>query len=302
MQQPMIDIAGYSTSRLRLTEEVSTRALDTGGANPPLVLIHGLAASIEIWREVIAPLAEDFRVLAFDLPGFGHADKPDADYRALTFFVPMLRAFMDAMGLDRAHMVGSSMGASLIVRYGARHGQTIDRAVLANPGGFGRYIHPFLRAPTMPLVGGVMSRPQRFLNAFAVGLAIHDKARRTEELIDEADRFSRLPGAHRAFVRTLRGLASPLGVKELRMFEREARMFAAPALVVWGKQDRIFPVAQVQTVQRFMPGARVEVLDGVGHYPQIDRPGAFVRLVRGHLRGETQTVSTQAASSIARAV
>ena len=289
---PSAPVAGFATRRLALGDGISTRMLDTGlppgddAAAPPVVLVHGLAASVEIWRAVLPALAARHRVVAFDLPGFGHADKPDADYRAVKFFVPMLQAFLDAMGIARAHMVGSSLGASLLIRHGARHPERHASATCANPGGFGTFIHPFLRVPTVPGIGTVMSRPRRATNAFGVRLAVHDPAKRTAALVDEADAFSRLPGAHRAFVRTLRGIATPFTVKELDIFEDEARRFDAaqvPTLVVWGREDRIFPAAQVETVRRAMPSARVAVMDGVGHYPQIDAPDAFAEMVGDHI-------------------
>ncbi|MEL6934092.1 MAG: alpha/beta fold hydrolase [Pseudomonadota bacterium] len=288
----MSSMSGFNTERVQITQEVSTRVLDTGGDGPPLVLIHGLAASIEIWRHVIDPLSENFRVVAFDLPGFGYSDKPDADYKAVTFFIPILKAFLDAVELPRAHFVGSSMGASLIIRFAARHPQMVDRAVMANPGGFGRYIHPFLRVPTLPLIGGVMSRPQRVLNAFGVRLAVASKEKRTKALIDEADMLSKLPGAHRAFVRTLRGLATPFYLKDLDEFEEEARQFRSPALVVWGKEDRIFPVKQAQKVAKYMPGADAIRMERVGHYPQIDAPEEFVALIESHLMSDAAMAST----------
>ena len=291
---PNAPVAGFPVRRTELRDGVTTRMLDTGvpdGSDPtalPIVLVHGLAASIEIWRDVLPTLARERRVLAFDLLGFGHADKPDADYRAVPFFIPMLHAFLDAVGIERAHMVGSSLGASLLIRHGSRHPERYASATCANPGGFGRYIHPFLRVPTIPGLGTLMSRPQRATNAFGVRIAVHSKAKRTKALIDEADAFSRLPGAHRAFVRTLRGIATPLTVKELDVFEREARTFdasAVPTLVVWGQQDRIFPAKQTRTVEDYLPSARIEVKDGVGHYPQIDAPDAFARMVLEHMRG-----------------
>jgi pimeloyl-ACP methyl ester carboxylesterase len=283
MENVLQMISGFPTSRIQITENISTRILDTGGAKPPLLLIHGLAASIEIWQDVIGPLARDFRVIAFDLPGFGQADKPDADYRAATFFVPMLKSLMDAVGLQNSHMIGSSMGASLIIRFGTKHQSMIHRAVLANPGGFDRYVHPFLRIPTLPVLGGIMSRPQRPVTAFGVRLAIHNKAKITKELIDEADAFSRLPGAHRAFVRTLRGVTSPFSVKELDIFETEARSFTPSTLIVWGEQDRIFPASQAERARAIMPKATIEILDHVGHYPQVDAPDRFVDLIYRHL-------------------
>ena len=290
---PAAPVAGFPVRRIELRDDVTTRMLDTGvpdsadPAAPPIVLVHGLAASMEIWRDVLPALAREHRVLAFDLPGFGHADKPDADYRAVPFFIPMLAAFLDVVGIERAHMVGSSLGASLLVRHGSRHPERYASAACANPGGFGRFIHPFLRVPTIPGLGTVMSRPQRAANAFGVRIAVHDKTKRTRALVDEADAFSRLPGAHRAFVRTLRGIATPFTVKELDVFEEEAKRFDAagvPTLVTWGRRDRIFPVEQTETVKEYMPSARVEVLDGVGHYPQIDAPDTFAEMVLEHVR------------------
>lgn len=293
---PAAPVAGFATQRIALRDGVTTRWLDTGlpeGADPtelPVVLVHGLAASIEIWRDVLPLLARHRRTIAFDLPGFGHADKPDADYRALPFFVPMLDAFLNAASIERAHMVGSSLGASLLIRHGSRHPERYASAVCANPGGFGRFIHPFLRVPTVPGIGTVMSRPQRATNAFGVRIAVHDRTRRTKALIDEADAFSRLPGAHRAFVRTLRGIASPFTVKELDVFGEEARRFddaGIPTLVVWGQHDRIFPVRQTKAVRGSMPTAEVKIMDGVGHYPQIDAPDAFAAMVNAR----TETAS-----------
>jgi pimeloyl-ACP methyl ester carboxylesterase len=278
-------ISGYATRRVPLTDTVSTRVVDTGGDGQPVVLIHGLAASIEAWRDVIPQLAPRHRVIAFDLPGFGEADKPDANYRAVDFFIPMLERLLDALALDRPHMVGSSMGASLIIRFAHRHPTRVDRAVLADPGGFGRYIHPFLRVPTIPGIGGLMSRPQKLTNAFALKLTVANKDRRPKELLEEVDRLSRMPHAHRAFVRTLRGIATPLGLKELDLFEQEARSVTAPTMVVWGDRDRLFPLKQTKNVKQYMPKARIEVMQGVGHFPQIDAPEAFSRLVLDHLKG-----------------
>ena len=290
---PAAPVAGFPVRHIELRDGIDTRMLDTGvpsGSDPaasPIVLVHGLAASIEIWRDVFPTLAHHHRVLAFDLPGFGHSDKPDADYRAVPFFIPMLQAFLDAANIEKAHMVGSSLGASLLIRHGSRHPERYVSAICANPGGFGRYIHPFLRVPTVPGLGTILSRPQRATNAIGVRVAVHDKAKRTKALIDEADAFSRLPGAHRAFVRTLRGIATPLTVRELDIFENEARAFdasGAPALVVWGKHDRIFPVKQTRVAEDYMPSARIEIMDGVGHYPQIDAPDAFARMVLEQVR------------------
>ncbi len=270
-------------SRITLSPGLTTRYLDTGGPSEPLVLLHGIAASIEQWGEILTPLSQQFRVLALDLPGFGHADKPkNASYKA-AFFVAALRDFLKQVGIEKAHFLGNSMGASLLVRYSAHHAETMDRVVLTNPGGFGRRIHPFLRVPTIPFLGPVMSRPNRAVTAFAAKLCLCDKSLATPEMIDEADALSRLPGAHRAFYKTLQGLATPFGVKDRTSFEKEAKMFNRPVLVVWGRQDQIFSVKQANTAMGWLPNARLCVIDECGHYPQIEKPRELVSMTIEHL-------------------
>ncbi|MEO0401434.1 MAG: alpha/beta fold hydrolase, partial [Pseudomonadota bacterium] len=127
------------------------RHFDSGGAGPPVVLLHGLSNLIEIWDRVIARLSTTFRVIAFDLPGFGASDRPRASYDS-EFFSAQLAALLEFYGLKRAHLVGSSLGAGIIVRFSERHLDRIDRAVIAAPGGFGRATHPMMRLPTLPLV------------------------------------------------------------------------------------------------------------------------------------------------------
>ena len=124
------------TETIALANGLSTRLVDTG-SGPPVVLVHGLANAIEIWGRVMPRLAMRFRVIAFDLPGFGEASRPDAAYDG-TFFAAQLKALFDRLGLERAHLVGNSLGASAIVHFSGIALERIDRAVLAAPGGFGR--------------------------------------------------------------------------------------------------------------------------------------------------------------------
>lgn len=267
--------------RLTLANGLSTRLLDTGGPGAPVVLIHGLAASIEIWERIVPALRARHRVIAFDLPGYGEADKPDAPYNA-AFFVAQLKGFVDALNLERAHFVGSSLGASLIVRFSAANLGRIDRAVLAAPGGFGRSVHPFLKAPTLPLIGYALGMPMRATTAFAVRLAMADRRQATRELIATALRYAKLPGGQRAFVRTLKDVISVFGVKDRASFETQARGLARPVLVAWGKQDRLFNVAQSDRALKLLPRAERELYDGCGHYPQWEQPTAFAERVLRH--------------------
>ena len=267
---------------------LTTRVVDTGGDGVPVVLLHGLAASLEAWRDTLPGFAHR-RVLAFDLPGFGEASKPDdADYTAKGFFLPQLHSILDALDIHQADVVGSSMGASLALRYAYRHPERVHRMVLAAPGGFASYIHPFLRVPTTPFIGRIMSRPQRATNAFAMRLVLANPEARTRALLDETDRFSKLPGAHNAFVTTLKGLTTLGGLKDLDEFEAEARAVNAThgdqVLLLWGDKDRIFPIHQLEAARAEMPSAQTHVIPGAGHFPQIDAPDAFNAVASDFLR------------------
>ncbi len=267
---------------LMLPTNLSTRVLDTGGGGPPLILIHGLAASIEIWDRIIPTLAKHFRVIAFDLMGYGQADRPDAAYDA-PIFVEQLKGLMDALSFERAHLVGSSLGASLIVRFSEGNLHRIDRAVLAAPGGFGRGVHPILRIPTLPIIGYQMGRPLKPTNIVAVKLAMADQRNATSDLISIADRYSKMAGGHRAFVRTLKAVIGPLGVKDRDSFEAQAHRLNRPTLVVWGKQDRLFSCRQSDRAMEVLPNATRLMLDQCGHYPQWEKPDAFAAAVERHL-------------------
>lgn len=267
---------------IELANGLSTRLADTGGAGTPIILVHGLANSIEIWDRVLPRLARSFRTIAFDLPGFGEASRPDAAYDG-PFFAAQLNALLDRLGLKRAHLVGSSLGASAIVHFSGIGLDRIDTAVLAAPGGFGRRTHAIMRIPSLPLIGAWLGRPTRFNNRTTIRLAMHDKGNATEELIALTDRFAAIPGSERSFVRTLREGVGLLGSRNRAEVERLARAFDKPVLLLWGKQDRVFPPEQGERAAALLPQARLELIEACGHYPQWEQPDAFATAVERFL-------------------
>jgi pimeloyl-ACP methyl ester carboxylesterase len=270
------------TTRLQLANGLSTRVVDTGSGKSTLVLVHGLANAIEIWDRVLPRLMQRYRVVAFDLPGFGQADRPRAAYDA-AFFASQLRAFLDAMNIDRAYLVGSSLGASAIIRFSETGLDRIDRAVLAAPGGFGRQTHPIMRIPALPLIGYWLGRPNPSNNALTIRLAMHDRRHATPELIALTNRYAAVPGSHRSFVRTLQTGVGLFGVKERDSFAGLAGQFDRPALVVWGKEDRVFPTVQSKRAMELLPQAELRLIDECGHYPQWEQPDAFADAVEAFL-------------------
>lgn len=268
---------------VQLANGLSTRVLDTGGAGRAVVLIHGLANSIEIWDRVLPALAARFRVVAFDLPGFGQASRPSTAAYDAAFFADQLRALLDTLEIEQAHLVGSSLGASMIVRFSGQALQRIDKAVLAAPGGFGREANLLMRSPALPLIGEALGRPTPFNNALTLRLAMHDQRHVTPELLALTNRYASLPGSERSFVRTLRTGVGLLGVKERDSFEALARRLNRPTLVLWGRQDRVFPTRQSERAVALLPKSRRVLIDRCGHYPHWEQPEAFVSAVEEFL-------------------
>ena len=268
--------------RTKLINGLMTRVIDTGGDKPTLVLVHGLANAIEIWTRVLPRLADRFRIVAFDLPGFGEADRPVAAYDS-AFFVAQLKALLDTLGIDRAHLVGSSLGASVIVRFSGENLGRIDGAVLVAPGGFGRRTHPLMRFPALPVVGDWLGRPTPANNGLTLRLAIHDRRNVTPELVELTNRYARKPGSDLSFVRTLQTGVGLSGVRERDSFEALARRLERRVLVVWGRQDRVFPARQSDRAMALLPMSERILLDDCGHYPQWEQPEAFAMAVERFL-------------------
>ncbi len=105
------------------------------GRGTPLILIHGLADDVEIWDSVIPPLAAKFRVIAFDQIGFGHSDKPLLNYRVSTF-VDFLDGFLEELKIDRASLVGNSLGGWIAAAFALAHPERVDRLVLCDAAGY----------------------------------------------------------------------------------------------------------------------------------------------------------------------
>jgi 4,5:9,10-diseco-3-hydroxy-5,9,17-trioxoandrosta-1(10),2-diene-4-oate hydrolase len=258
---------------------VRVRYWAAGDQGAPLVLLHGLGASVECWQENLAELGERYRVFAVDAPGFGRSDKPD---RPLTidYLAAFVRDFLDALALPRATLIGHSLGGAVALRFALDSPGRIDRLVLVAPAALGRRGSLALRLMTLPGVGELFSRPSRAGTARFIRMASSDPSVVTDELVDRAYELARLPGAQASLLSALRA-AVTLGGQRRECFGPIVdglRQIAAPTLVLWGTKDRILPVAQAE-VTRAIADVRVERWTGCGHLPMMERPAEFNTLV-----------------------
>jgi pimeloyl-ACP methyl ester carboxylesterase len=261
------------------------------GDGPPLLLLHGIANNCETWSEVIPRLARTHTVIAPDLLGHGESDKPRGDY-SIAAYANGLRDLMTVLDIERATVVGHSLGGGIALQFAYQFPERCERLALVGSGGLGPELSAGLRAATLPgaeLVLGALTGISGPLRVGLQGLSRAGKVTRLQRLHDLAEAGDALLGlkdveARRAFLRTLRGVADARG-QAVSALDRLYLANAVPMLVVWGSRDPIVPALHAETVREMVPTARVEVFKGAGHWPHLDDPDRFSRVLLDFIAG-----------------
>ena len=247
-------------------------SLLTAGAGEPLLLIHGLGATKGSFLPTIAALAQSFRTIALDLPGFGDSYKPlSAPYHP-PFFARAIVDVLDTLGLDRAHLIGNSLGGRVALEVGLRHPERVGRLVMLAPSLAWRRPRPW--APLVrvlrPELGLVQLTPRWTLEAVAHRMLPTAASNWVRAGVDEFLRAYLTPRGRVAFYAAARQiyLEEPHGAKGF--WTRLARL-QPPALFIWGRRDTLVPIGFAAHVKQALPAARHVELD-CGHVPQLERP------------------------------
>ena len=257
------------------------------GEGEPVILMHGLGATNSSMLTTLLDLSRDYRVIAPDLPGFGDSDKPLRSYDP-EFYARWLCSFLDALGIQRAHLVGNSMGGRVAVETALAAPERVGKiALLAPSSAFIKrrqyeQIVRFLR-PEMALV------PLRMPRRTVVG-SIKRLFHRPERLADvwyqsAADEFLRVfssPRGRIAFFSAARQIYLEQPYGKAGFWDRLPEL-STPALFVWGEKDWLVPAKFARHVERCLPDATSVVLEDCGHVPQYELPEETHRLVREFL-------------------
>jgi len=260
-------------------------SMEAGGVasddpRPTLLLLHGVGDSSESWIPVMDALAVSHRVIAPDLLGHGLSDKPRADYSAAAFANGM-RDLMGVLGVERATVVGHSLGGGVAAQLAYQYPHKVERLALVAAGGVDREVSPLLRiaaAPLSELVVPVMHTPPgRFLTRMGIDLLRlvgHGLARDADELERV---LMGLPedGAFDAFTRTLRAAVDWRG-QVITMRDRIYLADTVPMTVIWGDEDAIIPVGHAEKLVAASPHASCSIYEGAGHFPHHSDPERFV--------------------------
>ena len=257
------------------------------GWGPVIVLIHGITGSSLTWEEVIEPLAERYTVVAPDLLGHGESAKPRGDY-SLGAYASGVRDLLQAIGHDRATVVGHSLGGGVAMQFAYQFPERCERLVLVSSGGLGREVHMLLRAAALPgseFVLPILASSGLIGRIDAVGAFLSGLGLRAGADLDELWRgFSSLAdaGARAAFVHTLRTILDP-GGQRVSATDRLYLAAEMPTLIVWGERDPIIPFKHGLRASELVPGSRFVTFPDAGHFPYRDDPRRFVRELTGFI-------------------
>jgi pimeloyl-ACP methyl ester carboxylesterase len=255
---------------------------ERSGSGPPLIAIHGLGSNLRVWDRTRERLGAKHELIAVDLPGFGDS-RPAVGHPGVCPLVDALEAWLGEQGLDRPHVVGNSMGGRIALELAAR-GRAAS-VVAISPAGFNsatenvlvqsnlglqriitRLVAPV--APTLlatpggriPLLGPAVARPWQLT---------------AEEGTSIVRGYARATGWRRAFHDVVWG--RPEGLERI----------TCPVTVLWGTRDLILPVSGAGRVRERLPAARVECLEGLGHFPMLDDPARVASAVLEATGGST---------------
>jgi pimeloyl-ACP methyl ester carboxylesterase len=244
------------------------------GAGPPVILIHGFGGSMWQWEYQQHQLSQHFRVLTLDLPGAGLSDKPDIDYRPdqmLDFFV----GFMDAAKIPQATLVGNSMGAGLAIGMALTYPTRVAKLVLVD--GLPQHVMEKLTSPSVrhALESSAPSWLVSFGNTLFGGLMIesvlqeivHNPTLLTPAVLERSNRNRQLPG----LIKPIMAVRENLPLWESG-FATRLGTITHPTLVLWGEEDRVFPIAVGEELHHTIKGSRFIRIPKAGHIPQWERP------------------------------
>jgi pimeloyl-ACP methyl ester carboxylesterase len=257
-----------SGARLRVTEM---------GEGPALVLLHSLLFNRATWGAVLPQLAQHFRVIAPDLPGFGESEKPGTARFAYTLsaFSHALADLYAGLRFGPAAVVGHGLGGAIAIALAARHPELVSRLVLVDAQCYRAKPDPLRRLASLPLLGSLAVKQLWGRSAFH--RYFEERIVSEPGLIPSAqiDGYYELfnpPAARASVLATLRATA------DTRSVVADTARISAPTLVIWGRNDRLYPPAFAARLAREVRGAGLELMS-TGHAPHEEQPKAFVEIV-----------------------
>ncbi len=259
---------------------IRLRVMDSGPRDAPaVILLHGFGSSLETWGPWAAVLETKFRVIRFDLPGFGlTGPDPEQNYSDQRAMV-VLAALMDRLGVAKASLIGNSLGGKIAWNFAVAYPDRVEKLVLVSPDGFASPGFEYGKKPELPfmlkLLPYSLPRPMLRMN---LAVAYADKSRLSDATLDRYEDMMRAPGDRAAMLDRM---------SQVMLVDPEPllRRITAPTLIVWGEQDGMIPFSNAADYMRDIPHATLLPLPGLGHVPFEEAPAATITPVMAFLAG-----------------
>ncbi|WP_295637255.1 alpha/beta hydrolase [Novosphingobium sp.] len=280
--KPRAELEAAYAGQYRTVDGVRLRLRDTGPRKAPaLILLHGFGASLDTWEPWARALSAKYRVIRFDLPGFGLAGAdPTGDYSdARTMRI--IADLMDQLGVDRAAVIGNSLGGRIAWTFAATRPERVSRLVLISPDGFASPGFAYEKPPEVPLLLKVLPyiAPRGMLREnLAVTYARPEAL--TEATLTRYRDMLLAPGVRAAML-------ARMGTTVLHDPAPILARIQAPTLLLWGERDGMIPIANATDYMRDLPHARLVRLPNLGHVPFEEDPARSLQPVERFLSEPT---------------
>ena len=233
------------------------------GSGPTVILLHGLGGSSVVWNFNIGPLAEKFHVVVPDQIGFGKSDKPLVNYRIRTY-VDFLDQFCKQLKIERATLVGNSMGGWIAAMYTASFPDRVDKLVLVDAAGYA----PPKDVDTRAFFG--LNPTTRAGTKILLSKVFYNKAFQTDAAIDQAIATRMAAGDGY----TIKSITESI-IRGEDFLDDVVKTIKQPTLIIWGRQDGLVPLANGERFNKGIAGSKMVVIDECGHIPNTEKPGEF---------------------------
>ena len=234
------------------------------GSGPTVILLHGLGADASSWANTIGPLSAKFHVIAPDQIGFGRSDKPMINYRVATL-VDFLDGLCKQLGIERASLVGNSLGGFAAAAFALAHPEKVERLVLVDAAGFSvtgqldprvvNGLNPSTLDAARQLLALVFYNKQMYATDAAAGGLLTRKM-----MVNDGYTVQR-------FIDSI--------ARNEDMLDNKLAALKQPTLIVWGKEDLLTPLAMGERFKKESPGSELLVFEKCGHVPQMEKAAEF---------------------------
>lgn len=248
----------------------STRVLETG-AGEPLIIMHGTGGHLEAFTRNLRALGEHYRVILYDYPGHGWTTATTEDLE-IQDYIDHLLAFMDTLGIERAHLSGESLGGWVAIKFAAAHPERVGRMILNTPGG--TMATPEVMEKIRSLSQAAADDPSRERIRTRLEWLMADSSSVTDELVAIRQGVYSRPGFSTS-MRHILCLQDPEVRQRNLVTDEELAAVQAPTLVVWTSDDPSGPAKAGLDMADKITGARFQLIEKAGHWPQWEQRETF---------------------------